>query len=242
MSKYESGDFTSIDHKLIKSRLIENYPDLEKEIGFKKLSKLRKFRNKIEHFAVLFTKEQVVTLVYDCCGEALNMIEKFDFLENKSEINEVYELIIGNISKLQEFTANHMKRIEPEIRNIQSKGKIIIQCPTCRQTALPLFEELKKCIFCKLSYNPENFPILWVDEIICPNPFEEPLVPILSECFECRKESLLYMDTLDLYVCLNCGDNWPTEEISVCGNCGLVSDGSNLKDDGCDQCWKFRNL
>ena len=241
-SKFETGNFVSINLDSIKSRLEGIHPQIAKTIQFQKLDDLRKLRNKIEHFAIVDKKEQVVPLVYDSCNVAIDVIDKFDFQKRLPAIQDDYQSIVRNISKLSEFTTNRMKSIEPEINKIQSAGKIVVRCITCRQNALPLFDEKKKCIFCNLSHESVDFPIKWVDEFICPDPFEETLIPILSECFDCSNESLLYLDSLELYVCLNCGSYWSPEKISICEYCGLVSDGSNLKDDGCDQCWKFRYL
>ena len=233
---YESGEFSSINIESIEFRLKGIHPLKTDDIRFDKVKELRKLRNRIEHFSAPLTKEQVVTLVFDCCNVAINLIDKFEILKSYPDIQEEYDSIIKNILKLEEFTKNRMEHIKPEIQEFESKNTIVIKCPRCHQTALPLYEDPRKCLFCKNSYDLEELPELWVEEFQYRTPQDELADPSLKECKECHEVRLLFMEMQERWICFNCEDSWLPSEISVCEICGTPFESRDYFSNECNGC------
>ena len=217
--KLQHGDFISVNFESTCTRLREIREFNIKESDLKYLHELRKCRNKIEHYSVIISKEQVVPLIFECCNFALEVIRKYGF-HQRDEIQEFYFKFESNLSTLHEFVESRKNRIKKEIESLEKKGIVILPCPVCLQIALPLTGDSTACVFCHEKYYPGQLLEDWVPVHSPADDRDVRSISSLYLCESCGDKTVISLGPEFDWVCLLCAKKYKDYQIVDCEKCG----------------------
>ncbi|RZF21728.1 hypothetical protein DAY19_08545 [Halobacteriovorax vibrionivorans] len=216
---FQNGDFESIGIKDTISRL-KNVIGLEltKEFEFE-LEKIRKIRNRIEHFEFSESSTVFESLSVKAVIEVLEFISEHidteEILENeKQALQKIREQLGVNIRLVEENT----KRANLEVRN----GQLLLTCYLCDQKFLEV-ENGAYCYFChEKNDDPNDAANLYFNKHSAYMDYHPKHNPVVEDsyidCPSCGFETCV-VDEDSLYSCFTCGGSSRDGRWDKCSHC-----------------------
>jgi hypothetical protein len=246
-----SGNFKSVDFKNSLSRICL---DLDIEISADHLNILKRLhtlRNKIEHFEVSVSIEEVKSLFHKAGSFAFDFAN--DHLETSEIKSELLEYLNEPLFKNAEFLKERRIHISPRLSSLRKESYFILDCPMCFEEALvpgpDIGPDQPICLFCKYTDTPENVADEWATKFVGyphTDPKERMIEPVLKECPSgfCFSETMIEFTHMDggatppdpYWICFACGA-YGSFEVS-CQHCGEKFVPKNYEDYPytCDEC------
>lgn len=224
LNSYNTGDFNSVNLDKSIQRLIElcnvSINDEQKRI----LSKLRKSRNQLEHFAIV---DSPIALKASSAGVLSFIVDfitnEFDKkIQNPTEI-ELINAIQALLPEFDHFVKTRMSEILDRISKFDNP---VVECPRCTQKALAI-DDGTSCFFCGYSADGESSVKDYIESlygITWKYIADGGDYPIYS-CPECGDETLLDRkslvgEELVRFICFSCGNTWEWGYMDFCARCG----------------------
>ena len=204
-SAYKSGDFQSVPLKECLKRLKKHGVSMESQQR-KVLLRIRRKRNRIEHFDM----EDTVEAIRSATATVLNVV--FDFIH--TELNpetlaqkdqDTLKKIQQRLFELQEFVETRLQEIKPRLQQAQAQTAVVT-CPQCFQDAAVLDDGLQ-CLFCRDTASGEDAAESYISEVLGHSQYEVAKYGGIwpqHMCPECGMEALVDMDE-GRFVCFACG-------------------------------------
>lgn len=221
-NKYTEGDFKSIslDTALYRLQYICKI-NLDEKFN-RTITRLKKSRNKIEHFHLNENGHQLKTIIYQTLTFLIPFLNsEFNDLYNNPEFQSA-----SNWLHMNENYINERYKVISSILETNSSFKV--DCPQCKQVdTLDIDNEI--CLFCNYSnksvivrfiekhYNMEN-------QTFCYKQYD-----LLKTCPKCFKEYLVISTEQNICKCFNCKEYFPKDRFLECGYCHSVD---YLNDEG----------
>ncbi len=244
-----SGNFKSVDFKITLKRI---HQDLGIEIPSKDLKYLRRLhnlRNKIEHFEVSASIEEIKSLFHKAGSFAFDFSN--DHLEPSEIKSELLEELNEQLLKNEEFVKERRTYISERLDSLREENHFILNCPSCFEEGLVPGPDIgpgqPTCLFCKYTDTPENVADEWATEFVGyphTDPKERMIEPVIKECSDCLMETMIDFSHEDggatppdpYWVCFSCG-NFGSFAVT-CQECGDEFVPENYEDFPyiCDEC------
>ncbi|WP_330502010.1 hypothetical protein V2I71_01840 [Peribacillus frigoritolerans] len=213
---YIEGDFKSInlDTALYRLQHICNISISERFI--RSIERLKKTRNRIEHFHIKENQYQLESIIYETLSYIIPFMNK-EF-PNIYSFRSFYQ-ISSLLHKQEKYISERYKRIKNELTSNNFK----VDCPQCNQdNTFDVDEEI--CIFCNYSGNValNEFVKKYADLEGKEGTFTYKQYDILKFCPYCNEEKLIISSTEDLCKCLSCNEAFSKEKFLECENCKQV--------------------
>lgn len=225
----KTGDFVSVYFKKIKERL-KDFCDIDISGSEGILEKVRKDRNKIEHYQIKTSKPQVVSNLIEIWAFILDFTSNHIDISRDPAASKVFEQIREIVVSHEEFISHRKRAISSALKSQlkESKYPKPLKCPECFQKAMPLLNNGDgiKCVFCNASErNYKNFITEWGVTWNYPGPFY---------CPDCGYEGVFKIE--DSWICLSCCEVWDLDDLDICTSCEtmLVRDPQN--ESYCEAC------
>jgi hypothetical protein len=216
-NNYIEGDFKSInlDTALYRLQHICNISITERFI--RSIERLKKTRNRIEHFHIKENQYQLESTIYETLSYIVPFINK-EFL-NIFRTGSFYG-ISNHLHKQEKYISERYKRIKDELT---TNNSFKVNCPQCNQeNTFDVDEEL--CIFCnysdKIAIN--NFIRKYADLEKETGTFTYKQYDLLKFCPLCDNETLLLSSTEGLCKCLTCKEAFSIGKFLECEYCKQV--------------------
>lgn len=213
-----SGDFTSVDFKMATTRLRDIACVAIGETDLKHLRQLRKLRNRVLHFSVDVTSQQMKSLLAKGCDFALDfcknhLTDEVDF--NSSQITEVTE----NLRDFHEFVKERLGKTASSLEG----AALVWDCPRCWQETLRIGNGHPTCVFCSYQMDAGELALKTTELGVeaCPHCGEEACTLIILN----NDEAAWY--------CLACGETDRDAKYNNCPRCQRLT----VNDGMCDECW-----
>lgn len=240
LSKFNAGDFESINYDRIKHVLQEVCQIKLNKDDVTALDELRKLRNKIEHFKFEIDLPTIKPTVAKVLSFLINFIEEN---LNLSDLSVDEEELFSEIKvKAQEFKEYVNVRLSYVVIYAKKNKKDLFHCPDCFEEALVKENDNFKCFVCNAS------DATALDVATAHLDFKLGLDSFGSaqdgadlpqyDCHECSEEQTLVPrdDEFKEYICVACGESGPFENMHKCSRCGQVYH-SNEEGSCCSGCW-----
>lgn len=211
-SKLVSGDFASVNHENLITRL-KNVVGVEFDNELlEKMEWLRKERNKAEHYHFVISsdilKSNIVKLfTFLIPFINLELVEK-GFLQSE---DSTYLEIQEYLHSFDDYIEEKMIVIEEKLEEIE----LLLDCPICSQQTVEFIDESDAhCYFC--DKNIENFTTQYIEMFVdtyshIKDGGESPLY----ECPDCDWDTFLHLYD-DQYICLSCGIRPTQDDLTTC--------------------------
>jgi hypothetical protein len=244
IENFVNGDFKSIEFNDCIERL-QNVLKIDIRKHTATLDKLRRIRNKLQHFAFTGTKDEIISILV----QTWNFI--FDFLND--ELPDIQKSQAGMIAEIKElmledenFIAHRMSIIQTKIDAKKNENIAVLECPRCSQMSfvVPGGDGAPYCLFCKYkTVTSEEAVIEWAKDILGPsNPRDWLASPSVHDCPECGAQALIHQRDYDVnppdpgWVCFSCGAIWGWKELGFCDTCGRPYEHSEDDYGMCSDC------
>jgi hypothetical protein len=176
-AKYQAGDFKSCSPKTAICRLRGLLHIQIIRADRKKHSKLRSYRNKLQHFDIDVNQNDLMLCIYDNIHIILSFIsEKFSLNEFTDSEKQLYEDIKTSLNELSDFAKEAREMIEKLVDDhIENKLGItqrdvrkgaeypLYFCPECGEVAFVYDEDgdkfFWKCFYCNVEYSSKEIGI-----------------------------------------------------------------------------------
>jgi hypothetical protein len=237
----ETGEFKSVDFDDCIKRL-KNIVHIDLHAYSPILTKLRKIRNRLQHYEYSGTKEEVISILVNTWSFILDFLHDnlTDAVEGQAEtIQKIKEYMIEN----QEFIDERLVQIKDKLKEAEAMSNAVLRCPTCLQQTLVIpGGEDPECLFCRYTANPEEAAKDWAwQELGGPDPKDWYSANPVHICPECGCESLTQQDVGDAsppdWICFNCGETWDYNKMRLCILCGNPHSCSEDDCGMCSDCW-----
>jgi hypothetical protein len=239
---FATGNFKSItlEDTLIRLNNIADVevpgPDREQFL------RLANKRNKLQHFGM---EERAIGIEH-LAGQVLDGLLRFirDHLrpgaapEEEHALNQTQELIREKGGRIRALVAARSNRIEPEL----AAHAVVVHCPDCLHSSLPIDHGCLQCRFCDRTWEPEGAANQYVDAMFGLLRYGWYTGDLPVPCMECRFQTLVAGATVRsnpeevVWVCFNCGMVYNDGEISNCLRCGKVMRHVDDKPGLCEGC------
>jgi len=218
--RFLQGDFVSVEWNQAVNR-VRNISGVK--LGKRELTKLdalRKYRNRVQHFAIAVNREQILPPIAYGYHFCLDFIEK-ELNETLSEDGRRCTMQVAQrLTSFNEFVTVRTRELETKLNDAYNR----IDCPRCWQDAMELGNGDPRCLFCGFSASPESV----ADEISAeggPEPCPECGGP-------CMRLIIGAGDQME-WVCLECGQQ---DDYDFCITCGALTN-DDLSGQ-CRSCWE----
>ncbi|MBI3951048.1 MAG: hypothetical protein HY314_11410 [Acidobacteria bacterium] len=214
----QSGDFVSVDFNPAIKRLTDIAGVVLDPEDKKRLEELRRYRNRVQHFAIDIEREALLSVM--ACG--YNFCLNFVRTQLNDLLDEKGQQLIHEVSiKLREFAEFVETRLAGFKGEIEGAYNYLIDCPRCWQETLVLGDGDPQCLFCGFTASP--------DEVAKEVNYEAGPEP----CPECGG-SCVRLGDQTVWVCFQCGNQGDYE---FCGTCGELFSGEPMGG-RCSACWE----
>jgi len=209
----ETGDFVSVYFNEIVKRL-KDFCEIDIRDHIDILEKVRKDRNRIEHYQLETSKTQIVSNLIKMWSFILDFTSKHLDISSDIICSRLFEEIKEIMIYHEEFIKNRTKVISSELSTKLKEAKYDkpLKCPYCLQNAVPLLlndEDEITCVFCNAIKNIKEFIVEWESTWNYSGPYD---------CLYCGSlESVC--ETENGWVCLRCCENWDSDEFGLCISC-----------------------
>lgn len=231
MPAFSSGDFQGVNYEPI-IKILKNICSVQlTQDSIDKLDKLRRARNKVEHFTFELSPDAFKSIV----AAALEFIIEFidEQLDSSTFDKEEKELLIKLTGLSNDFEIYVNKRIITVKRSLAKYCGIIVPCTVCgRRTAIRK-NDVYKCKFClEISGDFSQIANSYVEDVLEISSFlaykDGGEFPVYI-CFDCGEESLVPEDKdHTFYICIACEERYSSDEVQSCSSCGDFSPNDDL--------------
>jgi hypothetical protein len=237
-NSYAAGTFIGPNFDTVLERL-KTECDLELDKDFLgHLQGLRARRNRLEHFRINESRDEVISSTAQVAGDLLRFVGVHlepDGLDGSEE--ELVRQIRAEISESEVMLEVHLEPVQGEL---VSAGLEALECPRCTQETFAL-EEPVRCRFCGFQgANGEARAEEYISNVLGVDRYRTvkdggdwPQF----ECLECGAEAMVRLEADGYrYVCLECASTWPPGALTRCDRCGSLME----RDDEtttCPDCW-----
>lgn len=235
-NKYLAGSLKTVDSSTSIERLenLCDYKFSDKHKIF--LQKLREARNRFEHGEIDNNQKAIESIINNAIVviakfiqdnyaefEIPNSMEHIGFTKKEKEL---YKKLVNEIAKLNKHHDDAVNLARARALDITLEEDLII-CPECSEKLLRHADEEEKCecFFCGYSDLPEETARRYVESVLNISEYEE--VKNGGEfprykCPNCESESMVYIESENIYICFNCGMRYGKDELSLCDYCGKL--------------------
>jgi hypothetical protein len=212
----ETGSFFSVNFNESISRL-KNICNVDIDSHKDILEKIRKDRNRLEHFQIKKSKDTAISNLVTVWGFILDFsVSEIDF-SNENRAEKLFREIKEEIIPHEEFIQKRLVEIEPKLKENKDKKypHTVIDCPECLQDTLFLMGGNCECLFCRERLSWEDAMEKWL--ILHEGWYnyydykERSIYPLTEECPECGEESLYKFEY---------GGAQPPDPAAICFHCG----------------------
>ncbi|MGG7619340.1 hypothetical protein [Bacillus coreaensis] len=216
-SSYVEGDFKSInlDTALYRLQHICNISIAERFI--RSIERLKKTRNRIEHFHIKENQYQLESIIYETLSYIVPFVNKeFSNIFSSKSFYGIY----NHLHKQEKYICERYKRIKDELT---TNNSFKVDCPQCNQeNTFDVDGEL--CIFCNFSGNVaiNNFLRKYAAIEKEAGTFTYKQYDFLKFCPLCNNETLIMSSTEGLCKCLSCKEAFSKEKFLECESCKRV--------------------
>ncbi|WP_274310226.1 hypothetical protein [Solibacillus daqui] len=212
---YTDGDFKSIslDTALYRLQYICKI-DLDEKFN-RTITRLKKSRNKIEHFHLNENGYQLESIIYNTLSFLIPFLN--------SEFRNIYDnLEFQQASNWLHKNENYLNARNNIISSLlKTNSSFRVDCPQCKQeNTLDIDNEI--CLFC--NYHSvmalTNFIKTHSDFETLSLPYKH--YDLLKDCPKCFKNSLIISTEQHICKCLNCKEQFEKERFLECGSCNRV--------------------
>ena len=231
-----TGDFISVGLDKARQRLATEGITLPNRAA-SRLRGLQNRRNRIEHYALIDTRDAIDASTASVLSVAVDFIEDHLGVATLSERElALLQGIRDRLSELDAFVKTRRQDISAPLVNAQ-KSSLVVTCPLCLQDTLVLELEGPNCLFCRHSgtavkvaseyvtvvmgccyhlvlkdggeWPLRNCPACDVETLVLDNGPDRPG----TLCFSCSS-------VVDVDFCLKCGEPvLASEELTICEAC-----------------------
>lgn len=209
-SKYESGDFKSINIDEAVLRVTNVCGIKIDHENKKRIDRLKKERNKIIHMGISVNQYQASSFIVDVYSFLYDFAKEARLFSHGSDLETTFGEIKEKINKIEKFVDNRLN----DIRSILKGHMNVLRCPDCWQKSVVFSEKSRDCQFCRKEFEVDDFVELY-SHFFLSYDFEGDIV---SECPECGENSVVFAEELNSGICLSCGSN--LKEYRQCRDCG----------------------
>lgn len=245
-SAFRTGEFKSVDFEDCVRRL-ESISAIDVGSSADLLRKLRRIRNRLQHFEYTGTKDGVISILVRSWSFVLDFVHDHlpDVVETQaSTIEKIKQLMINNES----FVQDRLAKVQCEVDEFTTHSNAILQCPRCLQRTFLIPSGADPvCPFCRYSASPDEAVDEWCFEFFgAQDPKERYTDPVKFTCPECGRDTLIHQDFGDMnppepgWVCFNCGQTWGIDEIGFCCTCGNPYEQTEDDCGMCSDCWEWQ--
>jgi len=219
----KTGDFISVDFKAAIRRLADIAGVGLEQTTQRKLERLRKHRNKIQHYALNVDRAIVLPIIAFGYNFALNFIRDELQEVDTADVNELMLEAAQRLAGFDEFIETRMVQVNQKLK--EANG--IIECPKCWQEAMVLGEDNPHCLFCGAESAPKD--LAWELSV-------EGEPEICPECGGVCVQLIAGACDATTWQCLSCGVSGDYER---CSRCDQLINGEPLPGDLCRNCWQY---
>lgn len=242
-SAFISGDFESIKLKETLTRLA-NIAGVEvPKPAREQFLRLAKKRNKLQHFGM---EEQAIG-IENLAGQVLDGLLCFirdhlrsgAGLEEEHVLDRTQEMIREEMERINGLVAARLARIEPELA---ARAGVVVRCPDCQHSALPIDDEDLRCRFCDFTWEPDDAASEYMCTVLGLSRYGRYEGDGPVSCMECGSQTLVRGATVrsnpnePVWVCFNCGMVDSDQEISGCVMCGEFMRDADDEPGFCENC------
>ena len=225
----KTGNFVSVYFNDLVKRL-KDFCEIDISDSLDILEKVRKDRNKIEHFQVKTSKTQVISNLIKVWAFILDFTSNHMDITLDETASNIFEQIREIMVRHEEFISHRKMAIASDLTNQlkTSNYNKPLTCPECFQKAIPLSlndDDEIKCIFCNTSKNWNDFVVEWKSTWNYSGPFD---------CLHCGNEGVCQIE--DGWICVSCCEKWDSEELDICTSCETRLVSNPLREPCCDYC------
>ena len=234
-SQYKAGDFWSIGLDDCLLRLEEECGIEISDEGIDKLGGIRVRRNRLEHFAIVDTKEAIESLAAQALGVLLTFIsEAFEDSALSEQENELLLRIREQLRQFDALTKNRLAEIFTDSNPRRNELGNLIRCPCCLQDTLRPDVDVE-CMFCGYRATGEDASNFYVAQ--------HEASKSIYFCPECVNKTLVDLGPTGnaapstQFVCFGCGSQWLEGALAICPNCQDVEFQNYMTPMGCRDCF-----
>lgn len=236
----KTGDFKSVDSETIMERL-RNFCEIKlKESDINELKRLRKKRNKVEHFEF---NENIMSVENSIHKSISILIEIMLKHYNLDEFSEEETQLFADLKRTMRKLEQHYKDvIAIANKELEKSMQIAITCPECREHFLIRDCDVK-CVFCGYEDTGESAANNYINNIM--GIYEYSTIKDggeypLYECPQCENETLVCDYDNNCALCFSCDFESSIDKIQFCVECGMPY----IKTDGdliiCNECFNYK--
>jgi len=216
------GDFASVDFRAALDRVTNiTGVQLRKE-NRERLELLRRYRNRVQHFAIDLGRDQVLPLLGYGYHFSIEFVQQHLSEQVEGETAELLQGMTQKLTSFYEFVSERLRELAPRLEG----AYMLVGCSRCWQDTLELGGGDPRCLFCGFTDTPDVAAS------------EADLVAGPESCPECGGPCvLLYTESEDPpgWVCFQCG---VCGDYSTCEYCGALFAGEPMPGERCPDCWK----
>ena len=236
---YATGNFFGADFGRVVKRLRDKCGVRLPRLFKRHLRGLRARRNKIEHFEIHESRDEVLAPVARLTGDLLEFVG--EHIEPSGLTSTEAELVQKIRDELRRSELLLDELVAPVLEELESSGVAALECPRCHLETLALTEPVS-CRLCGFRGDGGiDRAEEYVSIVLGMNKYrtvKKGGVWPQFNCFECETPAMVVTETEygDLAACLECGAHWPAGSITWCDRCGAPM----IRDDDtttCPDCW-----
>ncbi len=229
LTDYNNGDFSSVYYNTCIERL-KNDCGVSISSGMKKrIGRLRKLRNQIEHFGVSVSANTALSITAKAMTDLVDFVNRECNTTEETDIEMIKE-IRSLLGSFQTYRVEKWQRIKKEV---DDSATAVVTCPGCDESAA-VTGEGANCKFCGYRADTEEAANEYISSVMGLKSHYRVVkqggVWPLQHCPECCEDALIQEG--DSSFCFSCGItfnavcsrcqepmNAPVDEIPVCSDC-----------------------
>jgi ribosomal protein L37E len=238
---FESGEFVSPRTREVLRRLREEAGVTITSRQKRNIERLRRLRNRIEHFAITDSATTVVAVTSLTLAFALDFVgAQIEPMGIAGRAAQDLERIRNGLNDFSAFVDDRWRAIGPELARFDA----VLDCYRCGERAFAL-ELGAVCHFCGYHVEAEEGAAQYAWLVLGSTEYDTTKGGdwAVDRCHECDAEARV--DTGDVgaekpvlrWACFECGRGWNDDALKSCSTCGRLHDGDL---DICSDCWEYR--
>ena len=213
---YLSGDFESVIYRTSIQRLRGVCKVKFSEDAIRRMDRLRKKRNQLEHFSFSDSRMAVIAAASSALAPLIDFIHD-ELLSAADEVDSsLFELIRTKLGSFDKFVQERSNEVKTDI---DAATTAVVECPRCMQKSL-ILEEGARCAFCRYQEENEKAADTYISSVLGINYYETvkngDTWPRYI-CPACGVETFVF-NGVD-YICFCCGVLFQYSSVEFCREC-----------------------
>lgn len=191
-----SGDFKSVDFETACDRLEHISAVTIDKTGLRRMGRLRRLRNQVQHFAIDVELEEVKSLLVHGANFFIDFL-RTNLPDDMVAAENVLEAIHEQLREFEQFVQARLLAIKEELGGAPD----VVECPRCWQETTIIGKGDPYCPFCGYTTSPQEL-VHHVGE-----------GSLDEECLQCGERTLtfvLYSNEFGIDHCMSCGTRQTT--------------------------------